>query len=673
MKATAKVAAVAAGLAMATSMLALAPVAHAQTACSVGTVNLTVGSTGAAVTCLQQGLIAKGHSIPAGATGYFGAQTKAAVMAWQTAAGVSPAAGYFGPISRAAWMGTTGGAIGGTSTVPGCTSTSGFSPTTGQSCASTTSTVAGCSAGDLFSRTTGMACGTTGGTPTGLTGAAGSVESFTAISSLSGEEVGESETVEIAGVEVEADSGSDLALTAVRLDFSTQPGNDDLQDFITEVMIKLDGKVVATVDADEFNNDNEWTKTVSLSSGAIILKGETKDLTVAVTGVNNVDSDDAGDDWALDFLTVRYVDAQGASITDTVTYTPVTWDVNTFATAVGVELKVTTGVEAVNESHVINVDDTDETSLVSILSFNLEAEGSDITIDDFPINFDISSTTGNIDSIASTVYLFADGVEVGSESMTATAGADETITFDNIDYTIDKDDTVAFLVKADFNDTDAATFDEGTTISAQVSATERNAIVADDSTGERIADADATGTAVGEAHSLYDIGISVEFVSNSETMTPGADGTIDDDTVTLKLVFDVTAFDGTVYVSNSATPTTAADGAVTAIDVDDGGVLYRYEIDGTATVSLMSDAVSKVDSTGTVDDDAVDEYTFTDGEKTRVTLTVTRANAAAEALSDGYHELQLVAIGWSTTQDDDTMNVYEFNLDVFKTDPIFAN
>ena len=44
-----------------------------------------------------------------------------------------------------------------------------------------------------------------------------------------------------------------------------------------------------------------------------------------------------------------------------------------------------------------------------------------------------------------------------------------------------------------------------------------------------------------------------------------------------------------------------------------------------------------------------------------------------EVLSDGYHDIIAVALGWSATQDDDTMEVYEFNLEDFKTDPIFAN
>jgi len=62
--------------------------------------SLTVGSRGDDVTCLQNYLKGAGH-LSVSATGYFGSLTKAAAASWQSANGVSPAAGYFGPISRA--------------------------------------------------------------------------------------------------------------------------------------------------------------------------------------------------------------------------------------------------------------------------------------------------------------------------------------------------------------------------------------------------------------------------------------------------------------------------------------------------------------------------------------------------------------------------------------------
>ncbi|MES2225673.1 MAG: fibronectin type III domain-containing protein [Patescibacteria group bacterium] len=63
--------------------------------------DLTLGATGDDVRALQEFLLAHGFSIPAGATGYFGLQTKAALAAFQAASGIVPSVGYFGPLTRA--------------------------------------------------------------------------------------------------------------------------------------------------------------------------------------------------------------------------------------------------------------------------------------------------------------------------------------------------------------------------------------------------------------------------------------------------------------------------------------------------------------------------------------------------------------------------------------------
>ena len=62
--------------------------------------NLFVGSKGSDVTALQQFLIDSGYSIPAGATGYFGSQTKTAVIAYQKANKL-PQTGFVGSLTRA--------------------------------------------------------------------------------------------------------------------------------------------------------------------------------------------------------------------------------------------------------------------------------------------------------------------------------------------------------------------------------------------------------------------------------------------------------------------------------------------------------------------------------------------------------------------------------------------
>ena len=88
------------------------------TACTF-TRSLTIGSSGADVTCLQNYLKGTGHfTFAGGATGYFGSITRTAVAAWQAANGVSPAAGYFGTLSRAKYSAIAGGTTGGTTPPP---------------------------------------------------------------------------------------------------------------------------------------------------------------------------------------------------------------------------------------------------------------------------------------------------------------------------------------------------------------------------------------------------------------------------------------------------------------------------------------------------------------------------------------------------------------------------
>ena len=71
--------------------------------------NLTVGSTlGSEVKALQQFLNAHGYTVATTGAGSknnettkFGAATKAAVIKYQKAKGITPASGYFGPKTRA--------------------------------------------------------------------------------------------------------------------------------------------------------------------------------------------------------------------------------------------------------------------------------------------------------------------------------------------------------------------------------------------------------------------------------------------------------------------------------------------------------------------------------------------------------------------------------------------
>lgn len=139
--------------------------------------NLKYGARGVAVTELQDFLIAKGF-LTGQTSGNFFSLTRKAVVAYQSSIGL-PATGYVGPMTRAKinddLSATNAPAVSAeiaetgtmttqtnlpTSLASGCTSATGFSTTTGQSCSASTTIIlpSGCSSAVGFSSTTGQSC-----------------------------------------------------------------------------------------------------------------------------------------------------------------------------------------------------------------------------------------------------------------------------------------------------------------------------------------------------------------------------------------------------------------------------------------------------------------------------------------------------------------------------------
>ncbi len=497
--------------------------------------------------------------------------------------------------------------------------------------------------------------------------------------------------MKVAGFDIEADDGSDIELTAVNLNFSdtgTTNNEPDLDDYASEVSVWFDGKEVARVDADEFDSDNAYNKTLTLSAGAIIRSGDTKKLTVAVSGGSNIDSASAGDSWSLELESIRFRDAQASVITDSDTGvindgSGRTFTFETFATASDVEFKVAADDDAVNNPHVIDVHASNKTTNVKLASFTLEAVGdSDLKIEDFHASTTVTGAA-HVDDILSggtapAIRLVIDGTSYGTaayanDSDGASVGTDEGIHFDEVNFTLAAGDKVDAYIEADLLST-GDNLDVGDTIQVDVgeNETDRGALFrVEDETGEALADADKTGTVTGGPHAVYDSGINLAFVS-ATTQTVQDETGDDDDMGTFTLTFDVTSFGGTVYVSTSTAATTAA------IDVDTGtgtvtdGILYVVTDSGTATTDDLSDQIVFTQPSGVSQTSSVGNIQINEGKTTRITLTVTQTNN--DASDDGIYRMYLEAVGWSTADDTTYENMYYFDLpEEFTTGTISLN
>lgn len=648
------------------------------------TSTLKVGSTGDEVKCLQA-------AVGVTADGKFGPMTAAAVKLWQTSKSLT-ADGVFGPLSRAALGGSVSGMF-----PAGCTSASGFSTTTGQACTSVAANTfapagcvsasgfspvtggacyavsaatfpAGCTSAAGYSSTTGAKCdGTTAETPAvvaPLAGTDGSISAITTLSQYSSEEVGEGQKdVKVAGFDLETSNDGDIALKSIKLVFdptgNAAADSSKVTNYYKTVKVWQGTTKIGEAALADFskNSDNTYSKVVTLT-GSIVRSDTTEKFYITVDAATSFDSGDIdSDDWSVGFANIRYEDGSGVVTTDSTTATraagSIGWDstgdgmdINavSFSASSDTELKISTASDSPTEGIVI-VSSTGTTDNVVLLKGKLELKGtSKALLDQFPVTF--AAVTSNMNVVASNISLVLGTKEFSEPVPSIATTASASITFDNLNFTIDAGTTIDFKVVAEI--ADSSDFTEGATLTASVTSTNREAMDVENDEGDQLATGEKSGTAGGKDQAFRTAGIAVNLISAVGTKT--ANDTNDLDTGTFVIKFSVKALGENIYVASVASP----DGTMANA--------YTLTYGTTATTTDQSAVLRNITD---ADLSAEGMYLIEENETETFEMTVLRNGSS----QDGLYSVALSNIKWDTADDSSPDITYSSNLDSFKTTP----
>lgn len=421
---------------------------------------------------------------------------------------------------------------------------------------------------------------TTPETSTTLNGTDGDLSFDTTADSDVTIDLGDSETV--IAFEAEAQDG-DVSVDRIDFTFDARPWL-----YFDEVNLLANGKEIASFSKESDFSEVSGDYRARFSGLKYVI---TEDKTVEFALELKTLSSMAGDrsthivTVSSDKDSVRFMDGSGAIMTSSDPEIGIGVNVDFDDTFGDGDIDVTIGDNSPEAATIVLKEDAKVTG-VNVLEFAVEANDSDVEIKDIDVEF---ATTGS--SVANTVdkaYLYKGSTLLKQKSVTGNI-----VSFDDLDYGIDKDDEEEFTVKLDFNKSDTLTLGDFTVVNAVVNA--------ENSDYKPI----PKTLTVGETHKLVETGLVDTFVSKSASTSPLGNNT---NTATFTFKFDLTAYesdyfinengsDFTVSLSNGDTGVISTTIASTNATLVASGTAYR--INKGQTRSFTVDIEVAATSTGT--------------------------------------------------------------------------
>ncbi len=405
-----------------------------------------------------------------------------------------------------------------------------------------------------------------------LEGGEGYIDLDTLLDSNVTIDLGDSE--EVLAVEITA-KDSDVSIDRVDFMFNARPWL-----YFDEVNLLVDGEEVASLSrSSDFSEVGSNYRARFTGLKQVVREDDVAEFTLELVVLDSMAGNRAGETVNVSMATtssIRFVDAAGISETDGVAMSAVVSFDDTFGNG---DMNLTVSDDS-PENETIVLSETSRTSGVTAVEFEVEAEDSDVTVNDVTVVFD---TTGN--TVAQTLYrakLYSGSTLLSTQSVTAS-----TTVFDDIEFAIDEDDIATFRVEVEFNDGDtlaaSSSPQDFTVVSVEVDAEDADFAALNDT------------LTVGETHTILVNGLTADIDAiTTSTANEGKQ-------LTITYTMDVTAYGDNFYIS--ATGSTAFARSITAAS-------------GTVTVSP-----SQVTVSGVTKDSTSNTYKISKGQTKSVSIS----------------------------------------------------
>jgi peptidoglycan hydrolase-like protein with peptidoglycan-binding domain len=559
------------------AVAALALAMTVSAAYDFGTTTLKVGSKGEAVKTLQTLVGVK-------ADGSFGPMTKTAVIAWQKANGLT-ADGLFGKMSMAK---ANGGEV-------------VVTPSTG-------STTLSGGAGDL------------------------TIDDSVSKDEESSLKEGE-EDVKVVGVKLTAED-SDISVTSAKIVLTnsnhTAGDSEKVADYLSEVKVFLGSKEVGSMDVSDFSKTagtwDEFTKSINLS-GAVVSEDDSEYLHVAVSAIDDIDSDDISAVWSATIEALRYTDGTGAVMSadsaDLTTATE-TFGFTDSANDDRFDIKSSSSNPDAATVKILEDDSSDEI-LVGVYKMDVDEDSSDLSVLELPINVTVSNNSVALDSIEDiidTLSIRIDGksyeadVDTDLTASATTGTATYLVEFDSDEMVIDAGDVLEVKVYATFAEEGnaGANYTNGTDV---VFAVDADAMDIENEDEDSVVDGKKYGSFTSESFNLSTDAATI----NGMKWVVSSTGSIVDFFFTVKaedeafdvLLASITANDSVAGTATVSAPTLtrstgdsveSISGGYTVAEGDETTFRARYDVTG-ANGTWAEITITSVAGQAVADDDQV--------------------------------------------------------------------